>query len=79
LITFVTSTLGPARTARTPGPYIELLTSYRRVSCEARLKEAVKWQMRALEIGYEGKEDEEKARKRLKLSEAGKPYRDKEP
>jgi tetratricopeptide (TPR) repeat protein len=40
-----------------------------------QFKEAVKWQKKALEIGWDDKE-EEKARKRLKLYEADKPYRD---
>jgi hypothetical protein len=41
-----------------------------------QFKEAVKWQKKALEIGYEDKKDQEQARKRLKLYQAGRPYRD---
>jgi tetratricopeptide (TPR) repeat protein len=41
-------------------------------------KEAVKWQRRALEVGFLRRAGEtEQARERLKLYEAGKPYRDK--
>jgi tetratricopeptide (TPR) repeat protein len=43
-------------------------------------KEAIKWQKKALDLDIEGKEEAEKrpkkARKRLKLYEEGKPYRD---
>jgi tetratricopeptide (TPR) repeat protein len=41
-------------------------------------KEAVRWQRRALEVGFLGMADEtEKARERLKLYEAGRPHRSK--
>jgi Tfp pilus assembly protein PilF len=40
-----------------------------------KFAEAVQWQKRAVEIGYEDKEDEAKALRRLKLYEEGKPYR----
>jgi tetratricopeptide (TPR) repeat protein len=39
-------------------------------------KEAVKWQKKALEVGHYDEEDMKKARQRLKLYEAEKPYRD---
>jgi tetratricopeptide (TPR) repeat protein len=38
-------------------------------------KEAVKWQKKAIELGYEDVVELEKAQKRLKLYEEGKPYR----
>jgi hypothetical protein len=38
-------------------------------------KEAVKWQKKAIELGYDDKEETEKARQRLKLYEEGKPYK----
>ena len=38
-------------------------------------KEAVKWQKEALQMGCDYKKDTEKAEKRLKLFEGGKPYR----
>jgi tetratricopeptide (TPR) repeat protein len=41
-----------------------------------QFKEAVKWEKKALEIGWDDKVQQEGARKRLKLYEAGKPYRD---
>jgi hypothetical protein len=40
-----------------------------------QFKEAVKWQKKALEAGFGDKGQRERARKRLKLYEAGKPYR----
>jgi tetratricopeptide (TPR) repeat protein len=40
-------------------------------------KEAVKWQKKANELGFDDKEEAEKARQRLKLFEEGKPYREK--
>ena len=40
-------------------------------------KDASKWQKAAIEMGYDDKEDTEKARQRLKLYEEGKPYREK--
>jgi tetratricopeptide (TPR) repeat protein len=39
-------------------------------------QEAVKWQKKALEAGYVDKEELDQAQMRLKLYEAGKPYRD---
>jgi tetratricopeptide (TPR) repeat protein len=39
-------------------------------------KEAVKWQKKAIEVGFDDKEMTEKARQRLKLYEEGKPYRE---
>ncbi len=39
-------------------------------------EEAVKWQNKVIELGYDDKEKTEKARQRLKLYEEGKPYRD---
>jgi TPR repeat protein len=39
-------------------------------------KAAVKWQKKAIELGFEDQEDAEKARKELKLYEEGKPFRD---
>ncbi|MBI1916608.1 MAG: tetratricopeptide repeat protein [Planctomycetes bacterium] len=39
-------------------------------------KEAVKWQKKAIGLGFEDKEDLKKARQRLKLYEGSKPYRD---
>jgi tetratricopeptide (TPR) repeat protein len=41
-----------------------------------QFQDAVKWQMKALELGYEGKEATEKAHKLLKLYECGKAYRE---
>jgi hypothetical protein len=38
-------------------------------------KEAVKWQQKAIDLGYEDKDDMEHARLRLKPFELGKPYR----
>jgi len=40
-------------------------------------KDAVKWQKKALDLGYDGNKEAEKARQRLKLYEEGQPYRDK--
>jgi tetratricopeptide (TPR) repeat protein len=40
------------------------------------LKEAVKWQQKAIEMGYGDKEEEKKGRERLKLYEEGKAYRE---
>jgi tetratricopeptide (TPR) repeat protein len=40
------------------------------------LKEAIKWQQRAIELGYDDKEEEKKGRQRLKLYEQGKAYRE---
>jgi hypothetical protein len=37
--------------------------------------EAVKWQKKVIETGFDNNEDKEKAVKRLKLYEQGKPYR----
>jgi tetratricopeptide (TPR) repeat protein len=39
--------------------------------------EAVKWQKKALKIGFDDAEDTKAAREQLKLYEAGKPYREK--
>ncbi len=39
-------------------------------------KEAVKWQKKAIELGFPDKGKEKKAQERLKLYEAGKPFRD---
>jgi tetratricopeptide (TPR) repeat protein len=39
-------------------------------------QEAVKWQKKALDLGYDAEEDKEKARQRLKRYEEEKPYRD---
>jgi tetratricopeptide (TPR) repeat protein len=44
---------------------------------EGNFKQAVKWQKKALELGYDAKEQTEKAQVRLRLYEEGKPYRDK--
>jgi hypothetical protein len=41
-----------------------------------QFEEAVKWQKKALDLWYGDDEDREKARQRLKLYEAEKPYRD---
>jgi tetratricopeptide (TPR) repeat protein len=38
-------------------------------------KEAVEWQRKAIELGYDDKEQKEKANMRMKLYEEGKPYR----
>ena len=40
-------------------------------------KDAVKWQHKAIELGYEYPEDMKKSQQRLELYEEGKPYRDK--
>jgi hypothetical protein len=39
-------------------------------------KDAVKWQKKVIEMDHGDKEDMDEARRRLKLYEAGKPYRD---
>jgi len=39
-------------------------------------KEAVKWEKKAIELGYKDKEKAQEAVKRLKLYEEGKPYRE---
>jgi tetratricopeptide (TPR) repeat protein len=39
-------------------------------------KEAVKWERKAIDLGYDDEKETEKARQRLKLYEEGKPYRD---
>jgi serine/threonine-protein kinase len=39
-------------------------------------KEAVKWQKKVIDLGFEDKEELAKAQKRLKLYEQGKPCRD---
>jgi tetratricopeptide (TPR) repeat protein len=39
-------------------------------------QEAVKWQQKAIELGYNDKEEEKKGRQRLKLYEEGKAYRE---
>jgi tetratricopeptide (TPR) repeat protein len=43
---------------------------------EGDFKQAVKWQKKAVELGYDAKEQTEKSKVRLKLYEEGKPYRD---
>jgi tetratricopeptide (TPR) repeat protein len=39
-------------------------------------QEAVKWEKKALDLGFDADKDREKARQRLKLYEADKPYRE---
>jgi hypothetical protein len=40
-----------------------------------KFKEAVKWEKKAIELGFDDKEEAENAQQRLKLYEEGKPYR----
>lgn len=61
---------------KAPGPIGTLAAVYAE---SGRFEEAVRWQRKALDLGYQSKSDQEKARQCLKRYEQGKPYRDDEP